>query len=87
MFISEIIEKVIKTEDPPFRPSIPKALYDKNVIGIKSIMDNCLCERSHNRPSFAAIVKRLKETTGYSYLYRLHNDIVRQILIKYFYYK
>ena len=65
VFISEIIEKVIKTEDPPFRPSIPKALYDKNVIGIKSIMDDCLCERSHNRPSFAAIVKRLKETTGY----------------------
>jgi len=65
VFISEIIEKVIKTEDPPFRPSIPKELYDKNLLGIQSIMDDCLCERSHNRPSFAAIVKRLKETTGY----------------------
>ncbi|XP_052058867.1 atrial natriuretic peptide receptor 1-like [Mytilus californianus] len=65
MFTSlEIIMKVINTENPPFRPSLPKTTNKDFMRGIETIMYDCLNEDPQNRPYFMIIGKRIKDATG-----------------------
>lgn len=58
----EIINRVRKGEDPPYRPYIPddSALPDKAV----NLMNSCWSEISENRPDFGHIRKKLIDLNG-----------------------
>ena len=64
-FHTEIIMKVANTENPPYRPTLPKNSNKDYIGGMETIMYDCLNEDPQNRPNFIIIEKRIKDSTGY----------------------
>ncbi|CAC5420572.1 ANPRA [Mytilus coruscus] len=79
IFHTEIIMKVINTENPPFRPSLPKTTNKDFMGGIETIMYDCLNEDPQNRPHFMIIGKRIKDVTGFSKNHNVLDALLRRM--------
>ena len=57
--VVEVIEKLIETIHPPYRPEIPK---DEELVdmGITQLMKSCLTEDPATRPTFSDVRKHIK---------------------------
>ena len=64
--ISEILDLVIKGEEPPFRPQLPK--YEKGEEGMVELMRDCWKEDPNERPDTEDIKKRLKSLNKGKYV-------------------
>ena len=60
---SEIIQRVVAYEDPPFRPDLTRVDVRPEFVDL--IVD-CWCEDPEERPHFFRIVERLKKISGRS---------------------
>ncbi|XP_076096388.1 atrial natriuretic peptide receptor 1-like [Mytilus galloprovincialis] len=75
----EILMKVAHTENPPYRPTLPKNSNKDYIGGMETIMYDCLNEDPQKRPNFIIIEKKIKDSTGISKTHNVLDALLRRM--------